>query len=85
MIQQARFFGPFPISYEDFLDEEQNHILGALPTHVAEEGLRRPFFMAEDDELEQGDSEFICKIMKMDPRDRPTAKQLLNDEWFKLP
>lgn len=28
------------------------------------------------------DREFILRIMKMDPRDRPTAKELLQDVWF---
>ena len=54
LIQQARYFGPFPLSYEDFIDAEQNRIL-------------------------------ICKIMKLDPRDRSTAKQLLQDGGFQQP
>lgn len=29
------------------------------------------------------DKEFIGKIMKMDWRDRPRAKELLEDDWFK--
>ena len=28
------------------------------------------------------DKEFIGRIMKMDWRDRPTTKELLEDEWF---
>jgi hypothetical protein len=24
----------------------------------------------------------VLRIMKLDPRDRPTARQLLDDEWF---
>lgn len=33
-------------------------------------------------EVIKEDKEFILKIMKMDWRDRPTAKELLADEWF---
>ena len=32
--------------------------------------------MAEDPELTSEDREFICKIIKLDPRNRPTAKVL---------
>jgi hypothetical protein len=28
------------------------------------------------------DKEFLLKIMKLDPRDRPTAEELLADTWF---
>ena len=34
-------------------------------------------------EICKKDKDFIGKIMMMDWRDRPTAKQLLEDEWFK--
>jgi len=67
IIQQARFFGPFPISYEDFIDEEQDRILGAVLLHVEEEGSRKPFFMAEDDKITRDDKKFIYKIMEMKP------------------
>ncbi|KAJ9134199.1 Kinase-like protein [Coniochaeta hoffmannii] len=33
-------------------------------------------------EIPPADKAFILKIMKLDPRDRPTADQLLEDEWF---
>lgn len=41
-----------------------------------------PFGMVTEREVVKEDKEFILKIMKMDWRDRPTAKQLLKDEWF---
>ncbi|KAK3306268.1 kinase-like domain-containing protein [Chaetomium strumarium] len=33
-------------------------------------------------EIPPADKSFILKIMKLDPRDRPTAQQLLQDEWL---
>lgn len=33
-------------------------------------------------ELCDADRAFILRIMKLDPRDRPTAKELLQDVWF---
>ncbi|KAK5139173.1 hypothetical protein LTR04_003826 [Oleoguttula sp. CCFEE 6159] len=85
LIQQARFFGPFPLSYEDVIDAEQNRVLAAILYYIEEHELRKPFSMLQDEEVTGEDKDFICKVMKMDPRDRPTAKQLLADKWFKLP
>ncbi|KAL2361384.1 hypothetical protein RJZ56_005742 [Blastomyces dermatitidis] len=42
----------------------------------------KPFQYASQKEISLEDKEFILRIMKMDPRDRPTAKELLEDEWF---
>jgi len=42
-----------------------------------------PLSMSEDDELARPDRYFIAEMMKMDPRDRPTARELLQDAWFK--
>ncbi|KAH8719359.1 kinase-like domain-containing protein [Phaeosphaeriaceae sp. PMI808] len=82
LVKQASIFGPFPQSYNDIADEERQIILTAVNNHIDENGLRKPFSMAEDPELTVEDREFICKIMRMDPRERPTAKQLLEDSWF---
>jgi serine/threonine protein kinase len=43
----------------------------------------RPFSLASAREISTEDKEFVLKIMELDPRDRPTAKQLLEDEWFR--
>ena len=40
-----------------------------------------PFALASSEEIEQEDRDFICKLMQLDPRDRPTAKVLLQDAW----
>jgi casein kinase II subunit alpha len=85
LVQQARYFGPFPLSYEEVLDEEQNQILAAVHIHIEEQDLRKPFSLVEDKEVTQEDKDFICKTMRVDPRDRPTADALLADRWFGLP
>lgn len=41
-----------------------------------------PFSRVTEREVMEEDKEFILKIMKMDWRDRPTARELLKDEWF---
>ncbi|KAK4982672.1 hypothetical protein LTR50_007633 [Elasticomyces elasticus] len=45
LIQQARYFGPFPLSYEDVVDAEQNRILAAILFYIEEQNLRKPFSM----------------------------------------
>lgn len=37
----------------------------------------------KDEELLKEDRDFIMRMMKLDPRDRPTAKDILQDEWLK--
>jgi serine/threonine protein kinase len=34
-------------------------------------------------EVSDADKAFILRIMKLDPRDRPTATELLEDKWFR--
>jgi serine/threonine protein kinase len=41
-----------------------------------------PFACITEREVCKKDREFILKIMKLDYRDRPTAKEILADEWW---
>jgi hypothetical protein len=41
-----------------------------------------PFSRTTESEVSKGDNIFISKMMKLDWRDRPTAKELLEDEWW---
>lgn len=82
LIQQARYFGPFPLNYKAFLDEEQERILAAIHTYIEERGIRKPFSQVEDKEITLEDKVFLCDVMQLDPRDRPTANALLEYDWF---
>jgi hypothetical protein len=42
-----------------------------------------PFQRTTETEVCKKDKVFIGKIMKLDWRDRPSAKELLQDEWFR--
>ncbi|KAH8753663.1 kinase-like domain-containing protein [Hyaloscypha finlandica] len=68
IIRQLAHFGPVPKSYIDLIPRE--------------DGDRWPFKIIEDDCLTEEDREFLLKVMKWDPRDRPTARQLLQDKWL---
>lgn len=42
----------------------------------------RPFNFTTTREICEEDNEFVLKIMKLDPRDWPTAQELLEDKRF---
>ncbi len=42
----------------------------------------KPFARVGPKEIPPADMSFVMKIMKLDPRDRPTAEELLADVWF---
>jgi serine/threonine protein kinase len=76
-----KYFGPFPPSYLTLpgIDEER---LEAL-TNITIEGKDRGLFQrASSTEISNRDRDFIWSFMKLDHRDRPTAAELLQHEWF---
>ncbi|SPQ26059.1 a9c2453e-7cea-46bb-903b-02bfd9aa8072 [Thermothielavioides terrestris] len=78
-----QFFGPYPKTYltlpgiNDEVLELLIHIISTFPPEQ-----RKPFQLASRTEISHRDRDFICKIMKLDPRDRPTVQELLDDDWF---
>jgi casein kinase II subunit alpha len=60
-------------------------IINGVDEHVRDNEIRKPFRLAEGEELTVEDRTFLCKIMKLDPRGRPMARELLEDEWFDIP
>ena len=42
----------------------------------------RPFHLTTAREICEADKTFVLKMMKLDPRDRLTAQELLEDKWF---
>jgi serine/threonine protein kinase len=75
------YFGPYPPSYADLADQETLGLLSLVMNNVPPEKLK-PFSFASRREISREDKDFVLKIMRLDPRDRPTAKELLEDEWF---
>ncbi|KAL8929960.1 MAG: hypothetical protein Q9208_001104 [Pyrenodesmia sp. 3 TL-2023] len=74
-----QFFGPFPRSYETLCDAERLEVI----TLIANTTPRlTPFCMTGPPEISVEDRDFICKLMRLDPRDRPTAQELLQDPWL---
>lgn len=80
-MKHHRCFGPFPVPYEKIANDEELAILTWITENSPVETLE-PFRFTTTREMCQEDKEFVLKIMKLDPRGRPTARQLLEDEWF---
>ena len=74
-----KFFGPFPLTYKTLAGLQTLNYLADIMNSVTE---LKPFHVMKDKEFEPTDKDFIMKIMKLDPRDRPTAKELLQESWF---
>lgn len=74
-----QYFGPFPLSYMSLADDDR---LGRLTIIMNSIEHPKPFSMASSKEISKEDREFVCKLMRLDPRDRPSAEELLWDEWF---
>jgi hypothetical protein len=43
---------------------------------------KKTFSRITEKEVCKEDKEFVPRIMKLDPRDRPSAAELLRDKWF---
>ena len=73
-----RYFGPFPESYLA-AGEKVVEILIQIMEEAPE---RTPFSMASSKEIAPEDRDFVCRIMKLDLTERPSARELLRDPWF---
>ncbi|EXJ86240.1 STE/STE20 protein kinase [Capronia coronata CBS 617.96] len=82
LLKYNRIFGPFPVSYEEIADQDRLAVLVFLTQNSPPETLK-PFNLTTAREICEEDKEFVLKIMKLDPRDRPTASELLEDQWFR--
>ncbi|KAK1767525.1 kinase-like domain-containing protein [Phialemonium atrogriseum] len=81
VMSQYRYFGPFPPKYREIANKETLMSISYIMNLIPPEAMM-PFRFVTELEVSKEDKEFILKIMKMDWRDRPTAKELLQDEWF---
>lgn len=84
LMKHHRCFGPFPASYEEIADQERLAVLAWIMHNSPSETLK-PFRLTTTKEICQEDKELVLRAMKLDPRDRPTARQLLDDKWFYQP
>lgn len=77
--RQDECFGPFPLSYTSLADNNRLDTLTVITESIEK---RTPFEITSSQEIAKEDREFISKLMQLDPRDRPSAKMLLQDAWL---
>ncbi|PKY04130.1 kinase-like protein [Aspergillus campestris IBT 28561] len=77
--RQCEFFGPFPLTYRGICPQETLDMLAYITQSIPPEK-KKPFARISEKEVSKEDKEFILKIMTLDPRDRPSAAELLQDE-----
>ncbi|KAI0991483.1 hypothetical protein K3495_g16704 [Podosphaera aphanis] len=85
--QHYRYFGPFESSFTELAEEGKTKeriegVLNYLATNVKLMDRRVFIYFGIVNELKKEEVEFIIRVMKLDPRDRPTARELLQDKWF---
>lgn len=79
--QQFRYFGSFPASIAEIADPETVETIMMMMRIIPSTEMT-PFSRNIEREVCKKDNIFISKMMKLDWRDRPTAKELLEDEWW---
>jgi hypothetical protein len=81
LMEQFRHFGLFPAKFGEILDPDTVRSIVWLMQEIPQEKIS-PFSRTADREVLKKDKIFIGKIMKLDWRDRPTVKELLEDKWW---
>ena len=87
LFNMLSYFVPLPLGLiEHIRDSPWCHVLIGLDQSFDINNPRKPFFLWRDIEgLVPGDKEFFGRILNLDPGLRPSAEQLLNDQWFYSP
>ena len=81
LIRQFGFCGPCPETYAEIAGSfmpEVNALQQAVTNTGGEKGYRNTLARY----INEKDMQFLTSLMKIDPRDRPSAKQLLHNPWF---
>jgi hypothetical protein len=81
VMEQFKYFGPFPAKISEIVSPETVQSILWIMQEIPQEKLTS-FSRTTEKEVSKKDKDFICKMMKLDWRDRPTAKELLTDEWW---
>jgi len=83
LVKHHQIFGPFPSSFQEIADEERLGVMTMIMEQCSPD-IMSLFALTDAKEVSDADKAFILRIMKLDPRDRPTATALLQDIWFRV-
>lgn len=89
LMKHCQYFGPYPMSYTEIADADAQatlaYVMNTVGGATSGKDMRKPFYLIREAEISKEDRAFLGKMMLLDPRDRPTATELLRDEWFADP
>lgn len=80
LTRQCSFFGPYPDRYDEVAAPETMEVIEAIERSVA--GRRASYQATLAHHFSKGTLSFLDKLMKLGPRDRASAQQLLRHEWL---
>jgi serine/threonine protein kinase len=78
--QMYDLLGPWPLSLADIITDPKDQ--EAIQYSMAHGRPRSPIARWPKQCMPFADGKFLKRIMKLDPRDRPTVEEILKDEWF---
>lgn len=79
---QCAYFGPFPHKYVELSDDFTTENLDSIERLVMHKGGRRIYRNTLAANISKEAIRFLDKLMKLDPRDRPSPQELLRDQWL---
>ena len=79
---QCAYFGPFPRKYVELSDAITMEELDGIEGLVNQRGGRRKHRNTLAAYMSKETVRFLDRFMKLDPRDRPSPQELLQDQWL---
>ncbi|KAI9845009.1 MAG: hypothetical protein M1837_005153 [Sclerophora amabilis] len=80
LMLQTKYFGPFPEKFFQLLDDEGAAVLRYVLNEC--DGETEIFSKAGPEKISREDKDFICYLMRPDPRDRPSSIEALRHPWL---
>jgi serine/threonine protein kinase len=81
LMLQNKYFGPFPEKFFQLLDDEGAEVLRYVSNECGRD--TDLFSKAGPETISPEDKDFICYLLRPDPRDRPSPSEALTHPWLK--
>lgn len=82
LMLQCAHFGPFPEKFVELSDDITMEHLYGIEGLVTQSGGRKIYKDTLAFHFDKETLDFLSRCMKLDPRDRPSAQDLLQDRWL---
>ncbi len=82
LMLQCAYFGPFPQKFVELSDGITQGDLDGIEGLVTLKGGRERYRNTLTTKISKDAVSFLDKLMKLDPRDRSSPRELLQDRWL---